>query len=103
MGKAKNPVVGVGEWLIAMLIMAVPLLNVVAVLYWAFAGGVPTSKANLARAVIIWCLITTAFSILVFVVLGFSFAAFAGGAATVISEAADAAAEQAAQEPAPGR
>ncbi|MBD5781350.1 hypothetical protein IEN85_17750 [Pelagicoccus sp. NFK12] len=43
-------------WLFAIFITWIPIVNVVMVLYWAFAGDNPTRK-NYFRAIIIWFLI----------------------------------------------
>lgn len=49
--------VRVGNWLITMLIMCIPLVNFIMLFVWAFGGDVETSKANWAKASLLWMLI----------------------------------------------
>lgn len=46
-----------GDWMITILIMAIPLVNLVAIIYWAASSGTNVSKQNYARASIAWFVI----------------------------------------------
>lgn len=45
------------EWLVTLLILMIPLINVVMMFVWAFGGGANPSKANFFKAQIIMLLI----------------------------------------------
>ncbi len=44
----------VGEWFVTMLVLALPLVNLVMYLYWAFAENVNLNKRNFCRASLLW-------------------------------------------------
>ena len=46
-----------GDWMVTILVLAVPLVNVVALIYWAASSGTNVTKQNYARASIAWFLI----------------------------------------------
>ena len=46
----------VGEWLISMLIMIIPIVNIVMLFIWGFGG--PDPRRNYARASLIWMAIS---------------------------------------------
>ncbi len=54
--RPKGPV-SVGEWVLTMLIMVIPLVNLIMLFVWAFGDGAKPSKANWAKASLIWMLI----------------------------------------------
>lgn len=64
----------VAEWMITILILAIPLVNIIMYLYWAFAGGVNLNRKRFCQASLIWFLILTGFGIL------FGIIAMLGGA-----------------------
>ena len=43
-----------GDWMVTILVLAVPLVNVVALIYWAASSGTNVTKQNYARASIAW-------------------------------------------------
>ena len=43
-----------GDWMVTILIMAIPVVNLVAIIYWAASGSTNVSKQNYARASIVW-------------------------------------------------
>lgn len=45
--------VSLGEWLIAMLLMCIPCVNIVLMFVWAFSGSVKKSKSNFFKASLI--------------------------------------------------
>ncbi|MFJ8065808.1 hypothetical protein ACIQYS_14355 [Psychrobacillus sp. NPDC096426] len=59
----------VGEWLITMLIMIIPIVNIVMLFVWGF--GSPDKRRNYARASLIWMAISI---VLVIIFYGVIFA-----------------------------
>jgi len=47
-------VVSVGEWMLTLLISAIPVVNLVMLFVWAFGANTKPSKANWAKAWLIW-------------------------------------------------
>lgn len=64
------PVVSTKEWLITMLIMLIPLVNIIMIFVYAFGGGANPSKANYFKAQLIMALIGIGLWILLFLVFG---------------------------------
>lgn len=62
-------VVSVGEWLVTLLIASIPLVNIIMLLIWAFSDNTKLSKANWAKATLIWLLILGAFYFFVVVLI----------------------------------
>lgn len=79
MENQNNQIVRTGEWFVTMLIMAIPLVNIIMIFVWAFGSGAPASKANWAKATLIWLLITIVLYILFAVVFGAGMMALASG------------------------
>lgn len=71
-------VITVGEWLVTMLIAAIPLVNVVMLFVWAFGSNTKLSKANWAKATLIFLAVAVVFYLVVIV-------AFIGGIAALSS------------------
>ena len=46
-----------GDWMVTILVLAIPFVNVVALVYWAASSGTNVTKQNYARASIAWFLI----------------------------------------------
>jgi hypothetical protein len=67
--EANSRPMSVQEWFITILILAIPLVNLVMYLYWAFADGVNLNKRNFCRASLLWAVIAFAIFIL-FAMLG---------------------------------
>ncbi|WP_260858044.1 hypothetical protein [Bacillus sp. FJAT-22090] len=57
----------VGEWLLTMLIMIIPIANIVMLFVWSF--GSPDPRRNYARASLIWMAISIAFIIIFYGVI----------------------------------
>lgn len=47
-------VVSIGDWMITILIMIFPIVNIVMLFIWSFSSSTPKSKANWAKATLIW-------------------------------------------------
>ncbi|MDO4693800.1 MAG: hypothetical protein Q4A62_04105 [Eikenella sp.] len=75
--QAAVPVMTVGEWLRTLLLLAVPVLNVVLVLVWAFGSGSHPNKANFCKAYLI--LMAAGMLLAVLLLLGFGFLIEASG------------------------
>ena len=62
----------VNEWFVAILILALPLVNIVMYLYWAFADGVNVNKRNFCRASLLWAAIGIGIALVIAVLGGFA-------------------------------
>lgn len=50
----KVPVMSVGEWMVTLLILIIPIVNIIMLFVWGFGGGVNKTKANYCKASLIW-------------------------------------------------
>lgn len=75
--KAVAPVMTVGDWLLTLVLLSVPLLNVVLLLVWAFDGRTHPNKANFCKAYLIVMVAVTLLAVLL--LLGFGFLIEASG------------------------
>ncbi|MER2006830.1 MAG: hypothetical protein ABS939_05195 [Psychrobacillus sp.] len=67
----------VKEWIITLLIMAIPIVNLVMLFIWGF--GNPDPRRNFARATLIWMAISIGlFIIFYIIIIVFFLAAFQG-------------------------
>ncbi|MGY6631013.1 MAG: hypothetical protein ACXIUL_08400 [Wenzhouxiangella sp.] len=66
--------VSVGNWMLTILIMAIPLVNLIMLLVWAFSSGTPLSKSNWAKATLLWMLIMIVIGVLFGIVGGMGIA-----------------------------
>lgn len=62
----------VGNWVVTFIILAIPLVNIGAIFYWAFGGSVNPNKRTYAQASLIMFGIGVALYLLIFVGLGVS-------------------------------
>ena len=62
--------VTVGEWMITLLLTAIPCVNLIMLLVWAFGGGAKKSKSNWAKATLIFMLISLAISLILGIIMG---------------------------------
>ncbi|PYI54993.1 hypothetical protein [Paenibacillus flagellatus] len=62
------PVLTMKDWMITILLLAIPVVNIVMLFVWAFGGGTNPNKANYAKAALIWALIGIVLYILIMVV-----------------------------------
>jgi len=60
--------VSTGEWFVTLLIVSIPIVGFIMLIVWAFGGGALPSKANWAKAMLLWMLVGLALG-LVFIVL----------------------------------
>lgn len=59
----------VGDWMIAMLITAIPIVGLVMLFIWAFGDNQNQNKANWAKANLIWMLIGFIFVIIIYSII----------------------------------
>jgi hypothetical protein len=70
MDQNNAPVLRVGEWFLTMFLLAIPIVNLVMALVWSFGGGANPTKANFAKAYLLWMLIGLVFFIAFYVIFG---------------------------------
>lgn len=63
--------VSMGEWMWTTLLLAIPIVNFVLMLVWAFGGDTKPSKANYCKAALLWMLIGFCLSIVLSIVMIF--------------------------------
>ena len=57
MQNQNRTVVTLGDWIITLLVMMIPIVNFIMLFVWAFSSSTPQSKANWAKASLIFMLI----------------------------------------------
>ncbi len=62
--------VSVGQWLVTLLLMIIPIVNIILLFVWAFGSNAPVSKSNWAKATLIWLAIVIALNIVFMVMFG---------------------------------
>lgn len=67
------------DWMLTMLVMCIPCVNIIMMFVWAFSSSEKKSKSNYFKAVLIWGAIAIGISILLSVVVGISAASIASG------------------------
>lgn len=65
----ESQTISLGDWVITLLILAIPIVNLVMLFVWGFSDGTPPSKQNFCRAYLIWMLIGIVVFVL-FVIMG---------------------------------
>jgi succinate dehydrogenase/fumarate reductase cytochrome b subunit len=63
------PVISMKEWMLTILLLAIPLVNIIMLFVWAFGGGANPSKANYAKASLLWVLIAIGLYVIFFVII----------------------------------
>ena len=71
--------VSIGEWMVTILITALPLIGLIMLFVWAFGDGTNPSKKNWAIATLIWFAIGIILTMLFFVIFGAIIASMSGG------------------------
>jgi len=66
---AIDETISVGEWLLALLIASIPIVNIVMWFVWGFGSNTKPCKANWAKASLLWLLIVCAFYFFVVVLI----------------------------------
>lgn len=52
------PVVSLGDWLVTLLLLAIPIVNIIVLIVWAVSGSTNPNKGNFAKATLIVMAIT---------------------------------------------
>ena len=60
----KTPVISINDWLVTILITIIPIVNIIMLFVWAFSKNENPSKANWAKANLIWAAISVVLMIL---------------------------------------
>ena len=76
----ENEVITVGDWMVTMLLMCIPIVNLILLCVWAFGSDAPLSKRNWAKAQLIWTLIAVILSIVLVIIFGAAIAALVAAA-----------------------
>ncbi|MGH8190362.1 MAG: hypothetical protein ACREP2_02825 [Rhodanobacteraceae bacterium] len=64
--------VSLGDWILTLVVLAIPIVGIVMMFVWAFAGGTHPSKQNYCRATLILALIGFVLFVLFLVMGGFA-------------------------------
>jgi ABC-type multidrug transport system permease subunit len=73
--------VSMGEWLITMLILMIPCVNLVMMFVWAFSSKEKKSKSNYFKASLIFAAVILVLYIIIIAIFGAAFASAISGAA----------------------
>jgi ABC-type multidrug transport system permease subunit len=57
-GQQLEPPLSLGNWIIIMILVAIPCVNIIMLFIWAFGRNVNTSKKNYSRAMLIFMAIS---------------------------------------------
>ena len=63
----------VGEWFIAILVTAIPLVGIIMLFVWAFGSNTNINKANWAKATLIWMAVGIVIAFFVFAIIEATF------------------------------
>lgn len=77
--------VSLGDWIITLIVLAIPIVGIVMLFVWGFSAGTHPSKQNYCRAMLIFALIAFILFFLFVIMGGFAalFAAHSLGGATL--------------------
>jgi len=74
-GSQQWPHMKIGEWMVTMLLMFIPIVNIILILMWAFGGNVNPSKKTFFQASLIYAAISFLLGILLSIAMWSIFAA----------------------------
>ena len=74
--------VSMSEWLVTILLSSIPFVNFIFLFIWAFDSSTKPSKANWARATLVFAAISIVFLIIVFIIFGSMATSLLGGGGT---------------------
>ena len=60
----------VGDWMLTLLVLAIPLVNLIMYLVWALSGSGNLNRRNFCRASIYWFLIILGIYVLILALVG---------------------------------
>ena len=72
------PVLSLGDWIITLIVLAIPLVNLVMLFVWGFGSKTNPNKANFCKAYLVIMAVFFVLHILLAVMLGIG-GAFSGG------------------------
>lgn len=72
---AEQPI-SIGEWMVTLFLAAIPIIGFIMLLVWAFGDGAAATKANWAKATLLWLVIMAAFYTLMVILFGAFFFTF---------------------------
>lgn len=67
--KREAPVISTGDWLLTLFLSAIPIVNFILLLVWAFGGGANPNKANWAKAALLFLVLGILLYVFVFAAL----------------------------------
>ncbi|MEO6846864.1 MAG: hypothetical protein ABI443_05365 [Chthoniobacterales bacterium] len=76
MENTESKTITLGDWMITILLLAIPFVNLILLIIWSVSESTAPSKKNFARAYLIWLAIGIILSILFFVLFAGSIAAY---------------------------
>lgn len=62
--------VSLGDWIITLIVLAIPLVGIIMLFVWGFSAGTPASKQNYCRAVLVFAVIAIVLGILFMFLFG---------------------------------
>jgi hypothetical protein len=68
-GPEMEPVMGIGQWLLTLLVMSIPCVNIIMLFVWGF-GSENQTRANYCRAYLIWWVICVVLMLIFSLVFG---------------------------------
>lgn len=66
--------VSLGQWMLTLFLTFIPVVNIIMLIVWAVSSSTPPSKANWARAALLWMAIFFVLAILLSIVGGIGLA-----------------------------
>jgi succinate dehydrogenase/fumarate reductase cytochrome b subunit len=70
MANQNNQTVTTKNWVLTILITLIPVVNIIMLFVWAFGAGTQPSKANWAKASLIWLAIFIVLYLIIFIIIG---------------------------------
>ncbi len=70
MNDEQQKVLSVGEWLVTMIIFAIPCVNIIMVFVWGFGSGGNENRKNYSRAMLVMMLIGIVLSVIFYSIMG---------------------------------
>ncbi len=66
----EQEVISIGDWMITILIAAIPIVGFIMLFVWSFGGGAHPSKSNWAKATLLWLAIMAVFYGIIVAIFG---------------------------------
>ncbi len=66
--------VSVGNWMLTLFLAFIPIVGIIMLIVWAVSSSTPPSKANWAKATLLWILIAIVLGVILSVVGGIGLA-----------------------------